>query len=135
MGCHRRYGQEEWFLGRNRIVEETVGLAGYDIGRVASFITHRLFLIPLPCAVQVRVRVWVQEKVRASKPSGKRRIVIVDVMSVEELAGIVGIDSSVLQPYRKVSFVQAQADELGIATCSRQKGVDVDHVRFDGIIP
>lgn len=119
MRCHRRYGQEEWFLGCNCIVEETVGLVGYDIGRVASFITHRLLLIPLPCAIQVRVRVWVQEKVRASEPSSKGRIVIVDGMSIEELAGIVGIDSSIFQPYRKVSFVQALADELGIATCSR----------------
>lgn len=47
-------------------------------------------------------------------------------MSVEELAGIVGVDSSVLQPYGKVSFIQALTDELGIATCASQIDTGVD---------
>lgn len=60
MGRHRRYGQKEWFLGRNRVVEEAIGLFGYHIGRMPTFITYRLLLIPLPCAIQVLVSVWVQ---------------------------------------------------------------------------
>lgn len=119
VGCNRRYGQEELILGRNSIVEETKSLFGYNIGCVATFIAHWLLLIPLPRAIQILVRVWVQQKVRARKSSRIRRIVIVNGMRVEELAGIIGINSRVLQPYWKVSFVQTLANELGIATCSR----------------
>ena len=51
-------------------------------------------------------------------------------MSVEELAGIVGVDSRVLQPNGKVSFIQALTDELGIATCASQIHTGVDMNTF-----
>lgn len=96
VGCNRRYGQEELILGRNGIVEETKGFFGYNIGCMTTFIAYWPLLIPLPRAIQVLVRVWVQQKVRACKSSRIRRIVIVNRMRVEELAGIIGIDSRVL---------------------------------------
>ena len=96
VGCNRRYRQKESILGRNGIVEETKGLLGNYIGCVATFIAHWPLLIPLPRAIQVLVRVWVQQKVRACKSSRIRRIIIVNRMRVEELASIIGIDSRVL---------------------------------------
>lgn len=121
MRGHRCNDQEEWSFSRDCLFKKAIGLLSYNIGCIETFIADRLFLIPLPSAVKVGVGVGVKQEIRSRKASRIWGVVVVNVMSIEELASVVGIDSCILQPYREVFLIQALAHKLGITACSDRR--------------
>ena len=63
----------------------------------------------LPRAVEILVSLWIQEEVRANKTRRKRYVVIINRM---RLASVVSIVSRVLEPYKKIAFIQTLAHEI-----------------------
>jgi hypothetical protein len=119
------------------IVQEPIGLTGHDVGAVLALIAARRLLVPLKCAVEIIIRVWVEKEVlshplslqfgvffsndfsvtyRTRIPSGIRRVVVRDSMSIEELPGVVSVVTGSLQPHRKIIIIETLSYELGIAT-------------------
>lgn len=60
MRGHRCYDQEEWIFSRDCLLKKASSLLSYDIGCIETFITDRLFLIPLPSAVKVGIGIGVK---------------------------------------------------------------------------
>lgn len=114
-GCN---DQEEWIFSRDCVLKKASSLLSYDIGSIETFITDRLLLIPLPSAVKVRVGVGVKHEIGSRKASRIRGVVVVNVMSIEKLASVIGVDSCILQPYREVLLIQALVHKLGVSACS-----------------
>lgn len=69
MGRDRCYGQKEWLGSLDRIIKKTLRFVSQDIGGVFSLVADRGISVPLPSAVEIFVRIRVQEEVRASKSS------------------------------------------------------------------
>lgn len=61
--CDGRNAEEEWFTGCDGVVEEAVGLAGYQVGRVFTEVILGLFVVSLEGCVPVVIRVGVQEEI------------------------------------------------------------------------
>jgi len=75
-------------------------------------------MVALKASIQVLISVRVKQKIRPSKTSGKRRIIILQCVRVEQLSSIVGVVSGVLEPYREPRLVKALADEFRIPSCN-----------------
>ena len=118
MRGHRCNDEEEWSFSSDCLFMKAIGLLSYGIGCIETFITDRPFLIPLPRAVKVGVGVGVKQEIRSRKASRIRGVVVVNAMSIEKLASVVGIDSRILQPHREVLLIQALAYKLRISACS-----------------
>lgn len=114
-GCN---DQEEWVFSRDRLLKKASSLLSCDIGCIAAFITDRFLLIPLPSAVKVGVGVGVKQEIGSRKASRIRGVVVGNVMSIEKLASVIGIDSCTLQPNREVILVQALVHKLRVSACS-----------------
>lgn len=118
MGGYGCNDQEEWIFSRDCLFKKASSLLGYDIGCIETFITDRLLLVPLPSAVKVGVGVGVKQEIGSSKASGIRGVVVVNIVSIEKLASVIGVDSCILQPYREVLLIQALVHKLRISACS-----------------
>lgn len=118
MGGHGCNDQEEWIFSRDRLRKKASSLLSCDIGCIATFITDRLLLIPLPGAVKVRVGVGVKQEIGPRKASRIRGVVVVNVVSIEKFASVIGIDSCILQPNREVLLIQALVHKLRVSACS-----------------
>lgn len=117
----RSYGcndQEEWIFSRDRLLKKASSLLSYDIRCIVTFITNRLLLIPLPGAVKVGVGIGVKQEIGSRKASRIRGIVVVNVMRIEKLASVIGVDSRILQPNREVLLIQTLVHKLGVSACS-----------------
>lgn len=114
-GCN---DQEKRVFGRECLLKKASSLLSYDISCIETLITDRLLLIPLPSAVKVGVGVGVKQEIGSSKAGRIWGVVVVNVMSIEKLASVIGIDSCILQPYREVLLIQALVHKLGVSACS-----------------
>lgn len=118
MRSYRCNDQEEWIFSRDRLLKKASSLLSYDICCIEAFITNRLLLIPLPGAVEVRVGVGVKQKIGSREASRIWGIVVVNIMRIEKLASVIGVDSCILQPNREILLIQALLHKLGVSACS-----------------
>ena len=72
-------------------------------------------MVSLERRIDIFVGEGVEEEVRSREASSMRLVVVGDFLGVEELADVVCVVASRLQPQRKVVLVEASRDELGVA--------------------
>lgn len=73
--------------------------------------------VALEAGIEIHVGVRVEQEVGAVPAGWVGRVVVVGGVSVEQLAGVVGVVASLLQPQGEIGVVESLADELGIAAC------------------
>ena len=81
-----------------------------------SFIAFGGVLIALKAGIEVLIGVWIKEKVRSCEASRVWVVVVVNGVGIEKFPDVVGPVTNVLEPYRKVRFVQSLGDKFRIAT-------------------
>lgn len=81
-----------------------------------SFIAFRGVLIALKAGIEVLIGVWIKEKVRSCEASRVWVVVVVNGVGIEKFPNVVCPVTNVLEPYRKVRFVQSLGDKFRIAT-------------------
>lgn len=130
----RRVGsrdEEEGLVALRRVVDEPVYLGCQYVRGVLASVAYRLVLVSLERAIQVLVGERIKEEVLPrsaadSKPDGPYRCgepidvrveVVVNGVSVEELADVVRVVARRLKPHRKIIVVQALSHELGVSAC------------------
>lgn len=96
MRCSGRDGQEEGFGQLNSLIQKPVCFLRQHIRGIFALMTDWGLVISLEGGIQVIVGMRIEEKVRASPPSGTGRVPVVDRVGIEELAGVVGAIASVL---------------------------------------
>lgn len=94
--CNRRNGEKKRGFSLDRVREKTMGFLSQYVSCVFIFVVYRLVLVSLPCAVQILIRVWVQQEVRPRKARRIRCVIILNVVGVEQFPSIVSVDISVL---------------------------------------
>jgi hypothetical protein len=75
--CDGRNTEEEWFADCDGVVEEAIGLAGYQVGGVFAEMVLGLFVVSLEGCVPVVIRVGVQEEVLVVLAQGLRKTNVV----------------------------------------------------------
>jgi hypothetical protein len=81
-----------------------------------SFIAFRGALIALKAGIEVLIGVWIKEKVRSCEASRVWVVVVVNGVGIEKFPNVICPVTNVLEPYRKVRFVQSLGDKFRIAT-------------------
>ena len=81
-----------------------------------AFIANRWVAVALKRRVEVRVGVGIKEEVGAIPAGYVRGVVVIDGVGIEELAGIVGVIASSLEPDGQIGVVEALTDEFRIST-------------------
>jgi hypothetical protein len=114
--CDRRYGHEKWPLAVQRIIEEAEGFLGNDIRRMASFIAHGSLFMSLIGGVHVRIGIWIHEEIGSIKAIDMGTVIILDRVSIEELARVVGVIARFLEPDRQKIIVKSPFHKFGVST-------------------
>ena len=81
-----------------------------------SFIAFRGALIALKAGIEVLIGVRIKEKVRSCEASRVGVVVVVNGVGIEKFPNVICPITNVLEPYRKVRFVQSLGDKFRIAT-------------------
>ena len=81
-----------------------------------SLVADRRVMISLVSGVQINVGKGIQKEVRLRPSFHVRFVVIIDLVGIEQLAGIVCVVTSLLQPHREVLIVQSLTEEFRITT-------------------
>ena len=83
-------------------------------------------MVSLHRRIPIFIGVWVQEKVRAIPAGRVGGVVVIDAVGVEELARVVGIIASFLQPERKVGAVEALRHKFRVSAyiCGQQMTIE-----------
>ena len=105
MRRNRGYGQKEWLAILDCVMKKGFRFLSQDISGVLPLVADRGVSIPLPSAIEIFVRVRVQEEIRASISCWIRCTIVLNRMCIEKLASIVGIISSILEPYREILLI------------------------------
>lgn len=116
MRRHRRDSQEERPFAMNRVIEEPHSFLCDHIGRVPTLVTDWWVMVSLISCVEISVSVGIEEKIGAVEPVDMGPVVIVDRVSVEELACIVGVVASILEPDWQEVVVEPAINEFWIST-------------------
>ena len=66
--------------------------------------------------VHVRIGIWIHEEIGSIKAIDMRAVIILDRVSIEELASIVGVIACFLEPDRQEIIVKAPFHKFGIST-------------------
>jgi hypothetical protein len=114
--CDRCYCKHKRLLRSHCIVEETVCFRRDDVCGVLALVRYGWIVVPLECCIDIFVGERVEQEVRSGEASSMRLIVVGDFLGVEELADVVCIVASRLEPQRKVVLVEASGNELGVTT-------------------
>ena len=75
--------------------------------------------VALEAGVEVAVGVGVEQEVGAVPPGWVGRVVVVDGVRVEELARVICVVASLLQPQGQVGVVEPLVDKLGVSAWLR----------------
>lgn len=116
MWRNRGNSKKEGTFARNSLFKQTVGSVGDDICGVLIFMMHRRVLVVLVDGVEVRVGARIEQEVGGGPAGDVRRVVVVNSVSVEQFARVVGRVAGFLQPDGQVVFIEALRDKFRVAT-------------------
>lgn len=121
MGSYGGNAQEERLLRGDGIIQKTkCFLRGY-IYRVAAFVAHWRVVISLVGGVEIGIRVGIEQEVGSVESSNVWGIVVVHGVCIEQLAHVVCLISSALQPDWKEIGIESSFHEFRISTCGNDK--------------
>lgn len=112
-GCNR---QEEGPFTVDRIVQKSEGFLCDHVGCMMTLVADWWVIISLVSRVEICVGVGIEEKIGAVEPLDMGAVIIVDGMSVEELAGVVGVVASFLEPHWQEVLVESAIHKLGVSS-------------------
>lgn len=112
--CYGRSHHEKGPLSLQCIIKEAQGLLGNNVHRMPSFITHGGFSMSLVGRVHVGIRVWIHEEIGAIKTIDMGAVVVVNGVSIEELAGVVSVIARFLEPDGQEVIVESPIYKLGV---------------------
>ena len=96
--CDGCYGEHERLFRSHCIVEEAMCFRRDDICGVLALVGHGWIVVSLECCVDIFVGEWVEQEVRSCEASSMRLVVVGDFLCVEELADVVCVVASRLEP-------------------------------------
>ena len=96
--CDRCYREHERLLRSYGIVEEAMCLRGDNVCGILAFVRHGRIVVSLECCVDIFVGKRVEQEVRSCEARSMGLVVVGDFLGVEELADVVCVVSSRLEP-------------------------------------
>ena len=119
------YSEEERLAASHGLIKKAQSFAGEDICAVLAFVAHRRILVALEGGIEVHIRERIEKEVGACPCFWIRVVVVVNVVSIEELARIIRRISLILEEGGQVVVIETLRDELGESACKRGESIDI----------
>jgi hypothetical protein len=79
-----------------------------------SFITHGGFSMSLVGRIHVRIGIWIHEEIGTIEAIDMGAVVVVNGVSIEELAGVVSVIARFLEPNGQEVIVESPIYKFGV---------------------
>lgn len=121
MGSYGGNAQEERLLCGDCIIQKTKCFLDGDIHRVAAFVADWRVVVSLVGGIEIRIRVGIEQEVGSVESSNVWGVVVVYSVRIEQLANVIRLISSALQPDWKKIGIEFSFHEFRISTCGNDK--------------